>query len=171
MTIPDYITLFLLSFAALRLFVAMVNLITQPFLPSAKPVSFPLVSVLIPARNEENNIGNLLSLLSKQTYLNLEILVYNDLSTDNTAKIIRQKQTEDSRISLIEGVTLPLGWLGKNHACHNLSQRATGRYLLFLDADVKVSPLFIENAVAYMQKNQLSLLTLFPRQRTLSLGE
>jgi hypothetical protein len=68
-------------------------------------------------------------------------------------------------------VNLPQGWLGKNHACHNLSQQATGRYLLFLDADVTVSPCFVQNAVAYMQKKRLSLLTLFPRQHTVTFGE
>jgi glycosyltransferase involved in cell wall biosynthesis len=171
MTVFQAITVFVTAFALLRFLVALTNFLSRPFLPNAEPINSPLVSLLIPARNEEKNIGKLLQSLTKQEYNNIEILVYDDLSTDQTPTIIKEFQQTDPRIQIIDGVALPSGWLGKNHACYNLALKATGRYLLFLDADVDISPNFVQNAVAYMQKKQLSLLTMFPKQRMETFGE
>src|SRR5690606_28081384 len=66
---------------------------------------------------------------------------------------------------------LPKGWLGKNNACHNLAQHAKGKYLLFLDADVRVGDSIIKNTVSFTKKHKLGLLSIFPMQIMETLGE
>lgn len=157
---------------AVRLMVALVNAFTQTVLPAgAPPEKEPLVSVLIPARNEGHTIGNLLDGLTTQEYSNLEILVYDDLSEDNTASVVRDFAIKDERIQYIRGHALPAHWLGKNHACYQLAQHARGKYMLFIDADVQVSPELLGDALQHMKRYKLDMLSLFPRQHMQSFGE
>ncbi len=171
MTVLFYISLFIVGFGVLRFLIALLNFLTRPILPFGKPVDSPKVSVLIPARNEEINISKLLDMVVNQSYDNIEVIVYDDQSDDRTAAIVEEFKFTDDRVSLISGDGLPTGWMGKNHACHRLAQSAKGHYLLFLDADVKVSPSFVENAVAYAQRKKLVLLSMFPRQELQTMGE
>ncbi len=158
--------------AILQLLVATTNVVfSQPFLKPTLTTTTPLVSVLIPARNEENNIGKILNDLQNQPYKNIEILVFNDLSTDNTAAIVNQYAQNDQRIKLFNSRQLPKGWLGKNYACYSLAQKATGNYFLFLDADVRIKGNIIDNTVSLSAKHQLGLLSIFPQQIMLTLGE
>jgi glycosyltransferase involved in cell wall biosynthesis len=166
-----YISLFILFIALIRFFVTLLNFLTRPVLPYGEINGKPLVSVLVPARNEEQNIGRLLSGLVQQTYTNFEVMVYNDQSTDNTEQVVNRFINEDSRIELIQGKGPEEGWLGKNYGCHQLAQSAKGDFFLYLDADVMVSPHLIENAVAYMQRKRLVLLSMFPRQELKTFGE
>jgi glycosyltransferase involved in cell wall biosynthesis len=162
---------FIVLFAVIQLVVALVNLL---FAQSPKPVANNfkgLVSVLIPARNEESNIANLLKDLQKQDYQHIEIIVFNDLSTDKTEEIVKQMAKDDDRIKLINSNGLENGWLGKNFACHSLSKHAKGEYLLFLDADVRIKGGIILNSVAWAQKYKLGLLSIFPKQKMLGFGE
>ncbi len=129
------------------------------------------ISVLIPARNEENNIGLLLSDLQKDKNSNIEVLVYDDESSDNTATIVQEYAKHDKRISLLKSKGLPKGWLGKNHACYQLAQKAKGHYFLFIDADVRIDEDVIARAVLYLKKYKLSLLSVFPTQIQKSFGE
>lgn len=129
------------------------------------------MSVLIPARNEEQNIGNLLSDLLLQDYKKLEILVYDDLSEDGTAAHVEGFTRRDKRIRLIRGINLPEGWLGKNHACHRLAVEARGHYFLFIDADVRLHPNAISAALNFVETHGLQALSLFPTQIMLSSGE
>lgn len=166
-----YLAYFIIAFSVLQLIVAVVNVIfiQQP----KKAVSHfnSLVSVLIPARNEENNIANLLNNLQSQEYENIEIIVFNDLSTDKTEEVVNRIAKDDNRIKLINSDGLSNGWLGKNFACHSLSKHAKGKYLLFLDADVRVKNGIIINSIAVAEKHQLGLLSIFPKQMMLSIGE
>lgn len=171
MSILFYVALFVLLFSLFRFLVALLNYTSRPILPYGKVSGVPLVSVLIPARNEEQNIANILGGLLNQTYSNIDVIVYNDQSTDETAQLVQKYIKEDDRVSMMMGEELPTGWLGKNYACHSLAKQANGEYLLFLDADVKVEPHLVENAVAYMQRKRLVLLSMFPRQQLLSMGE
>ena len=123
-------------FTVIQLLVSLVNLLFETNLPKTQDISTGLVSVLIPARNEANNIGNLLNDLVNQDYKNIEVIVFNDQSEDKTAEIVTEYTIRDSRISMISSAGLPDGWLGKNFACHSLAEQANGKYLLFLDADV-----------------------------------
>ncbi|MBN2166154.1 MAG: glycosyltransferase [Marinilabiliaceae bacterium] len=129
------------------------------------------ISILIPARNEEKNIGSLLSDLRNIDNNNIEILVYNDQSTDRTAAIVKEKSENDSRIILINGQALPFGWQGKNFACHQLAQQASGNKYLFLDADVRIYGQVITDAVAYQNRYKLALLSVFPIQIQMSVYE
>ncbi|MGM0648795.1 MAG: glycosyltransferase [Bacteroidota bacterium] len=158
-------------FLLIRLIISLVNVLAQTRLPRQKCHMQALVSVLIPARNESRNIASLLQQLSRSTYPHLEILVYDDLSTDNTADIVLDYARYNKNIKLIRGTTLPNGWLGKNHACDQLARKAKGDYLLFLDADVTVKQDLLANALSYLNYHKLSLLSLFPVQIMQSPGE
>lgn len=160
-----YIGYAILFLGFIRLLVSVVNLLTNVYLPQDIHIeSHPKVSILIPARNEEANIGKLLADIESLSYPNYEVIVYNDCSTDNTANIVRQSMHNNPNITLIEGVELEKGWLGKNFACHNLALKATGEYFLFLDADVRVKHQLIEQSVYLMKKQKLKLLSIFPKQ-------
>src|SRR5512136_752089 len=84
------------------------------------PEPAPLISVLVPARNEETNIGVCLDSLRQQDYPNFEILVLDDSSTDGTADMVARIAAEDGRVRLLHGQPLPQGWAGKTFACHQL---------------------------------------------------
>lgn len=86
----------------------------------------PFISVLIPARDEEENIGKCLDCLTRQDYPNFEVLVLDDRSTDFTASIVQRVADGDSRVRLITGEPLPEGWAGKPFACHQLAESAQG---------------------------------------------
>lgn len=89
------------------------------------------ISIIVPARNEEKNLIQLLSSLQNQSAAPFEVIVVNDQSTDQTAKVAR-----DFGVTVIENFSPPQGWIGKSFACFQGAQAATGDYLLFVDADV-----------------------------------
>ncbi len=161
--------------------IAIYNAFTAPMLrkqpPNAQnldatsPFLLPRVSVLIPARNEEQNIGNCLTALVEQSYKNLEILVLNDHSTDGTAGIVQEFMRQHTNIKLLNGITIPPNWLGKTWACQQLSSAATGDVLIFTDADNTHAPNAVANSVAWLMKYQLGMLSAFPQQQTVSMTE
>jgi len=167
----EVLAIFTLVFLALRTFISLVNLISRLHLPNQKPASFPKVSVLIPARNEEAVLGYLLDSLEKQDYPDFEVIVCDDHSSDNTEEILNWIAGEDDRFHWFLGEKLPADWLGKNYACHQLAQKASGKYLIFLDADVELSPDAITKVVAFFQEKELSLLSVFPQQKMESFAE
>lgn len=168
MVIAAYI---ILTFTAIQLIVSLANLLAETSLPETKKTHSPLVSVLIPARNEEHNIGNLLDDLIHQDYKHIEIVVYNDQSEDKTAEIADEYSRLDSRIRMVGSGLLPGGWLGKNFACHSLAAEAKGSYLLFLDADVRVTGNLIGRSISFSEKHDLGLISIFPKQIIKSIGE
>jgi len=131
----------------------------------------PLVSVLIPARNEEENIETCLKSLQKQDYTNFEIIVLDDNSKDRTAEIVERIAAKDERIRLIKGEPLAEGWAGKPFACYQLAENAKGSWLLFIDADTKSEPHMMRSTLALAIELKLSLLSGFPRQMAESLPE
>lgn len=168
LTVLAYITF---VFFGMRFLVALFNVLFSPVLKKQKQQGEPLVSVLIPARNEEHNIGNILNDLQNQSYLNIEVIVFNDQSTDQTVEILEAFIKKDNRFHLINSGDLPEGWLGKTNACFQLSKQTKGEYLLFLDADVRVKSGLIESALAQMQKHRLKLLSIFPKQEMVTVAE
>jgi len=166
-----YLAAFILFFTAIQLLVATVNLLFKPKLNKSQIQGNPLISVLIPARNEVENIGVLLTYLIKQHYQNIEIIVFDDQSDDQTDEAVSAFVEIDSRIKLVRSDGLPTGWLGKNFGCYSLSLYAKGEYLLFLDADVRISGDIIQSAVAYAEKYHLGLVSIFPEQIVISTGE
>ncbi len=158
-------------FLALRLAVAFFNSITPTQLPFGWLGKEEKLSVLIPARNEAGNIGKLLHDISNQDYGQLEIIVLDDGSTDQTAALVEKFCATELRCRLIKGLELPPGWMGKNWACHQLAAQATGDYFLFLDADVTISGPLFSSALSRMKSNNLALLSLFPGQEMKTAGE
>jgi len=156
----------------LRFTVALVNLVSRPYLPpKADNMHYPFLSVLIPARNEEASIGKLLGSLLGLSYDNAEIIVYDDGSTDNTGPVIKECAKADARIRYVKGGDLPSGWTGKNYACHRLAAEARGDYLLFLDADVTAGHDLLRRSVSHAIRNDLTLLSIFPGQEMQTNGE
>ncbi len=131
----------------------------------------PLISVLVPARNEEDNIKRCLLSLMKQDYKNIEILVLNDNSTDNTAGIVSGLARKDKRITLHHGKPLEKGWLGKSFACYQLSKFAKGKYLVFTDADTLHFPNSIGSSVACLLKYKVDALSVFAKQIMVTIHE
>ncbi len=152
--------------------VTLANAVTAPMLKrTGSYQSGPSVSVLIPARNEETNIGACIEGILAQEYDNFEILVLDDQSTDCTEAIISRFSQQHPKVQAIQGQPLPSGWTGKNWACHQLSQYATGDILIFTDADNRPAPNAIANTIAYMHQLGLGLLSAFPQKVTVTLAE
>jgi chlorobactene glucosyltransferase len=138
--------------------------IKTPDINSKVPVPAPLISVMVPARNEEDNIRACVESLQKQDYPNFEILVLDDNSTDTTGDIVMELAAKDKRIRLLRGKTLPEDWAGKPFACYQLAQEAKGSWLLFVDADTIHEPQMLRSVLALALEQKTSLLSGFPRQ-------
>jgi chlorobactene glucosyltransferase len=135
------------------------------------PTPAPLISVLVPARDEEKNIGNCVKSLQQQDYPNYEILVLDDNSTDNTSAIVKEMAANDDRVHLYFGELLPDDWAGKPFACYQLAQKAKGDWLLFVDADTTHEPHMLRSTLALAMEEKASLLSGFPRQTTTSFSQ
>ncbi|SDE55664.1 chlorobactene glucosyltransferase [Mucilaginibacter pineti] len=168
MTAIILITLF---FIILRFSVTLFNFISNPKLRRVGKHYNDKVSILIPARNEADNILTLLQSIHEQDYQNYDVTVLDDGSTDETYNICATFAASHPQFKVIKGATLPASWLGKNYACHQLAKQADGKYLLFLDADEEVKPGLINSAVYRMYLNKLGLLSLFTNQQMDTLGE
>lgn len=131
----------------------------------------PRVSVLVPARDEEENIGRCLDSLLDQTYRNYEIVVYDDMSGDATWDIISGYAKQHASVKAVRGTELPPGWFGKPNAMQQLAAHATGDYLLFTDADTVHGPHSLSWAVTNALANRADALSAYPRQITRSFGE
>lgn len=136
------------------------------YLVRLEPVSHllddpPMVSVCVPARNEERGIRACLESLLKQDYPQFEVIVVNDHSTDRTGELING--LKDPRLIALEGEPLPDGWLGKPFALYQAFQKAKGDLLLFTDADPVFEPHALSTAVFTMRERELDALTLMPK--------
>jgi chlorobactene glucosyltransferase len=121
----------------------------------------PRVSILLPARNEEQRIlPYCLQSLLEQNYSNFEIIAINDRSTDRTGEILRRFENE--RLLVIEGMEPPAGWLGKPFALQQALTRSNGEWILTVDADVFFAPETVKNALAFAIENRLQALCLLP---------
>lgn len=138
--------------------------------PSAEEA--PLVSILVPARNEALNIEACVGSLLAQDYPRFELIVLDDHSDDGTGDIVRRLGLQaggDRRV--ISGEPLPVGWTGKGWACHQLSQAACGEFLFFTDADTTHVPGTVAAAVGAAREFRADLVSAWPRLITVTLGE
>ena len=126
----------------------------------------PLVSVLVPARNEAAVIQGTVQQLLAQSYERFELIVLDDDSEDDTANLARAAAAGDERLRIINGKPLPAEWAGKNWACHQLSRAAQGDVLLFTDADTIWSADGLAAVANEMQRGQADLQTVWPTQIT-----
>jgi chlorobactene glucosyltransferase len=124
-----------------------------------KKSSNPLVSVIIPTRNESKRITPCIESLKAQSYPNLEILIVDD-STDNTVEVIKNIVKDDKRFRIIKEEKLEGGWVGKPHAMQQGSKEAKGEWLLFIDADTVHDPDLITSAVKHAIKKKLDMLSI-----------
>ncbi len=128
--------------------------------------SRPRISILIPARDEEASIGGALEAALATRGLDFEVVVLDDHSSDRTAEIVREFAARDPRVRLESAPPLPLGWRGKPAACAALAERARGEILVWIDADVRLSPDGLARAVSFLDQNDADLVSGFPRQIT-----
>lgn len=120
----------------------------------------PLVTVIVPARNEAPSIEQGLRALCNQTYENLEVIVVNDRSTDRTAEVIAKVRQDHPMLRVITIAALPEGWLGKTNAMHVGAREAQGEFLIFTDADVCFEKTTISRAVHVINEQRLDHLAL-----------
>ncbi|AKG04716.1 hypothetical protein AAV35_007815 [Salimicrobium jeotgali] len=155
------VTIFLILAGVLFLW-TIFNSMFMPGLKSNNLRRIAPVSILIPLRNEEFNAGPLVESLKKITYPDLEILLLDDHSEDRTFALLSEATADDPRFRLFKGEPLKKGWTGKVFACHQLSRLARGEYMLFLDADVRVSPDIVTKLLALTGQKQASFISGFP---------
>ncbi|NTV14298.1 MAG: glycosyltransferase [Desulfobulbaceae bacterium] len=129
--------------------------------PLAGGAAPPLVSLVVPACNEAATIAPALRSLLAQDYPNLEIIVVNDRSVDATGEILSRMAQEHPALKILTVSELPPGWLGKNHALQLGAGAASGDYLLFTDADVRLAPSTISRALRRVQAHNLDHLAIF----------
>ena len=132
--------------------------------PAAPPVEGPLISICIPARNEEINIRACVASALAQDYPNLEIIVLDDRSTDSTLPQLIEMAPRDSRLTIISGSELPEGWAGKPHALHQASTIARGEWLCFLDSDTFLAVEAISSCYAKAIETRADLFTTLHQQ-------
>jgi glycosyltransferase involved in cell wall biosynthesis len=152
----------------------------------------PRISIIVPARNEEEDVRQTLVRLLALEYSNYEIIAVNDRSTDRTGQIMNEvaaaepdlpaqakitahapadKNVRPERLKVIHITELPAGWLGKTHAMWTAGQHATGEWLLFTDADVLFRPDSLRRAIAYAEEERADHVVLFPQMIMNGVGE
>ncbi|MBV9482239.1 MAG: glycosyltransferase [Acidobacteria bacterium] len=133
------------------------------------PADQALVTIIVPARNEEADIERTLTSLLCLDYENYQIIAVDDRSTDSTGRIIEELARSQSgaatrgRLSVLHVDRLPPGWLGKTHAMWAAAQQARGDWLLFTDADVCFQPDSLRRALAYTEREPADHLVVLPR--------
>jgi glycosyltransferase involved in cell wall biosynthesis len=120
------------------------------------------VSVLIPARNEERHLPACLDAVLRQGAVVVEVLVYEDHSTDATAYVIRDYAGRDGRVRPVQSAALAEGWCGKDFACAQLARAAQSDWMLFLDADARLADGAVVRMIAEARRRRLTLLSCWP---------
>ncbi len=135
------------------------------------PQDAPLISICVPARNEERNIRRCVESLLAQTYPNFELIVLDDRSTDATPQILDELSQADDRLKVIHGDELPLGWAGKPHALTQASAAARGEWLCFMDADTFPAPQTLNAVYTKACEVDADFFTIFTHQEMESFWE
>ena len=161
----------ILALSLLVLGITTANVLLWPRVRSSTTTQLASVSVLIPARNEEENLPACLDAVIAQGPIVGEILVYDDHSTDQTSRVVELAAGRDPRIRLVPARPLEPGWTGKNFACANLARAAAFDFLLFLDADARVRPRAVDRLHREMVQRRLALLSCWPGLEAVSFWE
>jgi chlorobactene glucosyltransferase len=139
------------------------NTIAWPMVKVADNLARPRsLSILIPARDEEDNLAACLDAALAQGAVVRELLVYDDHSRDRTSQIIEMYALRDARVRAIEVSTLPVGWCGKTYACAQLGATARGEWILFLDADARLQDGAATRMIMEAEARNVTLLSCWP---------
>ena len=128
------------------------------------PDGTPLISILVPARNEARNIQRCVECLLAQTWPYFELIVLDDRSTDSTPEILQLVSEQDGRLKILHGAELPPGWAGKPYALYQAAQAAHGEWLCFVDADTFAGPQALASVLAKAQETRADLFTIMTGQ-------
>jgi chlorobactene glucosyltransferase len=128
------------------------------------PENPPLVTVIVPARNEAHNIARCVTSILSTTYPRLELVVVDDSSTDGTADVVRSAVADDARVRIMKNSPLPEGWFGKQWACAAGAKLARGEILQFTDADTVHAPDLITRSINAMHRTNAELFSVAGRQ-------
>ena len=142
-----------------------------PECPKATGDGLPLVSIMVPAKDEADHIESCLHSLLALDYPNFEVLVVDDRSKDETAAIVARIAQTDDRVRLIRVDELPPGWTGKTHALHVCQQQARGEWFLFVDADTRHHPSCLSVTLQDCLDHSADMESLLPSQRCKSFWE
>lgn len=126
----------------------------------------PMVSMIVPACNEQSTLEAATRAKLTAQYPNLEIILVDDRSTDQTGKIADRLAAQDPRVRAVHVTELPEGWLGKVHALHRGTMEAKGDWLLYCDADVHLSPSVLRRVVGEAEAQSLDYVSVIPRLRS-----
>lgn len=152
--------------------VALMNLLAWPRRLDRSVVENHQVSVLIPARNEMNNLEACVDSALAQGPTVKEILIYNDGSTDGTQQVIdRLVRANQGTVRQVQTANLPAGWVGKSHACKRLAEHAVAPWLLFIDADTRLQGDAARSLVAEAMHRKASFLSAWPKIEMRSFAE
>ncbi len=134
------------------------------------PVNPPLVSIILPARNEAHQIEPYLESILQQDYPNLEIILVDDGSEDGTAEIFKKFAETDSRVVFVQGKPVPEGWMGKAHAMVQGYESSKGEWLLFTDAHTRHAPSTLSRMLSLILPSPASFATVIASQREPGFG-
>ena len=152
--------------------ISIINTLSIPRLTNVKSLAkYPFVSILIPARNEEKIIQNTIKMFQLLDYPEYEVIILDDCSTDKTYEVALSASKYDPKIQVHSGLPLPPDWLGKNWACHQLSNIAKGELFIFTDADTIWKPDTLKAIIHLMQIHQADMMSVFPTQLTVTFTE
>ena len=133
-------------------------------MPTPPPANAPLISVCIPARNEERNIRACVEAILGQDYPNFNVIVLEDRSTDATGEILGSLAAQNDKLKIINGSDLPKGWAGKPHALFQASAAAHGEWLCFVDADTFLSSTTLSSCYAKAIETHADMFTIMTFQ-------
>ena len=128
------------------------------------------MSIIVPARNEADQIAACVCSLLDQDYPRFEVIVVDDCSEDGTGALVAQMAETDTRLTMVRGTPLPEGWMGKAHACYQGYCRAQGDWLLFSDADTEHASFLLSGVMAHVLDSVGSFATVLARQRHPTFG-
>ena len=151
---------------------AMRNLLAAPRLPALAELprfdKQPFVSVIIAARDEAARIEQTVRGLLAQQAVQLQVVVVDDRSTDETPQILARLAATDPRVTVVRVDELPAGWLGKCHACARGATQAQGEGLLFTDGDIHMGADVVARAIAVAVREQADHLAMWPAVNTIA---
>ena len=163
--------LWLIALPTVLLLISIINFFTIRS-PCAVSEIVDSVSIIVPLRNEAENVSGLVqSLLSQKFLKSAEFIFLDDNSEDETLELLKLAASGYTNIQIITGTPLPSGWIGKSWALHQLLTASKGEIIVSIDADVRITPDAISRSITLMKSSTLDFLSPYPRQIAKTLGE